>query len=254
MRFRKEEAYLHTLCIELTADAFHFSIVNTKSKKIVEKGCEPLTHLEKAVVAEKLKNEMFTADFEAVVVSYAGARCTLIPVDLFAHTKPIEAFKLNYPEPIDNLDYNRIPELGVVAVYEMPLWLKSIVVKQFPRSKIVHRSTVLLKGVFDRPTFSPKIHVHIDTDHFYMVITKKSKLDYYNRFDYKELPDLIYYILFVLEQKEYEQKEFELNLYGVAPDWKDRAWFQSFFANPIKIASEPENGLDFTRAKQLLCV
>lgn len=254
MALLKEDAYLHILCVDLTTDRFQFSILNSKTKKSIHAQTFDLSNFDKSNVEELLKLEMFSFQFENVIVSYGGARSTLIPVDLFSHSKPSEVFRLNYPEPIDNLDYNRIPELGIVSIYEMPLWIKSLFVIKFPRCKIVHRSTVLLKGIFDQPTFSPKLHINIEKDHFYLLITKKMKLDYYNRFDYSVIADLIYYVLFVLEQKEYDQADFELNLYGVPSDWEELESFKSFFNCKIKISDSTEGAEEFIRAKQLLCV
>ena len=254
MKIRKEDAYQYTLCIDVTPGQFRFSILNPKSKKSLHSESIALENFTKEALKVHVQSDYFDCEYENVVVSYGGERATLIPVDLFSHSSPKDVFKLNYPTPIDNLDYNRIPELGIVNIYEMPLWIKSVFVLKFPRSKFVHRTSVLLKGVFDQPTFAPKIHVHLDVNHFHLAITKKSRLDYFNRFEYKELADLVYYILFVLEQKEYDQSDFEILIYGVPSGWSDKKWFQSFFKAKLKIADSPELSEDFCLTKQLLCV
>jgi hypothetical protein len=252
--FKKEEAYQHALCMDLTPDKFQFSIVHSKEKKIVHSEILEITDFDKDSLKKLLQNDWFTHDYGSFSISSGGNRNTLIPVDLFNYSKPAEIFRLNYPAPIDNLDYNRIPELGIVNIYEIPLWVKSAFVIRFPRVKVIHRSTVLLKGIFDHPTYSPKIHLFVENDQFYFVITEKSKLVYYNRFDYKELSDLVYYVLFVMEQKELDQSKFEINLYGLASNWEEKEKLQSFFESKVKIADKNEVGKDFMLAKQLLCV
>lgn len=254
MSIAKADAYQHTLCIDLTPTYFRYAVVTTKHKKSVESKEIVLDSFDRSHLEKIIQDDLFSYAFENVVVSYCGARSTLIPVDFFAHSTPLAIFKLNYAAPIDNLDYTRIPELGIVNIYEIPLWVKSLFVIKFPRCKIVHRVTALLKGIFDQPTFSPKLHLNIEPDHFYFLITKKSKLAYYNRFDYREIADLVYYILFVLEQKEYEQADFELYLYGVSSDWKHLEEFKSFFKCKVNIAETPEESTAFIRVKQLLCV
>ncbi len=254
MIFKKEEAYQHALCMDLTPDKFTFSIVNIEKRIILLKEEFKLENFDRDGVEHLLKHKLLSHDFGNFILSSGSVRNTLLPVDLFSYSKPEEVFRLNYPAPIDNLDYNRIAELGIVNIYELPLWIKSLFVVKFPRIKIVHRSTVLLKGVFDQPTFSPKINLFIEEEQFYLILTERSKLTYFNRFDYKELADLVYYILFVLEQKELDQEKFEINLFGVNMDWDQLSNFKDFFTAKVKISEQREKAEGFILEKQLLCV
>ena len=254
MLFKKEEAYQNALCMDLTPERFQLSIIDRKQKKILHFEEFEVEEFSRDFVKSILTNDILKHDFGTFSLSAGSERNTLIPFELFSHARPDEIFKLNYPEPIDNLDYNRISEMGIVNIYEIPLWIKSLFVIKFPRIKIIHRSTVLLKGVFDKHIFSPKIHLHIENHQFYMWITDKAKLVYFNRFDYKELADLVYYVLFVLEQKEFDQTKFELLLYGLSQDWELLKTFQNYFDAKVKIAVKKEESENFMLAKQLLCV
>lgn len=253
MVINKENAYLHVLCMDLTEACFRVSILNKSSKLIVFSASFLLLKFDKEEVAAVLNQDYFKFDYDSFVLSAGTVRNTLVPVDLFAYSKPEEIFKLNFADPVDNLDYNRIPELGIVNIYELPFWIKSLFVVRMPRVKIVHRSTVLLKGIFDQDSYFGKIHLLIEEEQFYLLLTKQSKLVCFNRFDYKELADIIYYVLFVLEQKELAQKDFEMNLYGVPADWKEFTEFKSFFSSKIILDSIPEKGALFLLAKQILC-
>ena len=178
----------------------------------------------------------------------------MIPLPLFTHDKSTEIIKLNYPAPLDNLDYSRLAELGIVNIYEFPLWIKSLFVSAFPRIKLLHRSTVLLKAAFDQQAFSHKLQLHIDQSQFYLLITRRSDLLYFNRFDYKSLSDIVYYVLYVLEQKEIEQDKIELHLSGVNSKWSELKAFQEFFKTTIRIHEQNELSKDYMLTKQLLCV
>jgi hypothetical protein len=252
--FKQEEAYQYALCMDLTPDHFQFAIIDPKQKKILHHELHDVSDYSRDGVKLLLDNPLLKHEFATYSLSSGENRNTLIPSDLFSYSKPGEIFKLNYPEPIGDLDYNRISELGIVNIYEFPLWIKSLFVIGFPRVKIVHRSTVLLKGVFDQPTYSPKIHLFVEDEQFYMQITEKSKLTYFNRFDYKEIADLVYYVLFVLEQKEYDQSKFDILFYGLPVEWAVTEKIQDFFSSKVKISDQKEKGSLFILAKQLLCV
>jgi Protein of unknown function (DUF3822) len=254
MSLRKEDAFQHVLCMSLSESSLEVSAIKRDTKSISFHQSLTFEDFNRDAVQAAMTIPELTYDYEAFCATAGGFRNTLIPVDLFNHAKPEDVFKLNYPAPIDNLDYNRIPELGIVNIYELPLWMKSLFVIKFPRVKIIHPVTVMLKGVFDQPTFSPKIHIHIDDNSFYLLITAKTKLQYFNRFDFTNLADLVYHVLFVLEQKEMDQKKMDVCLYGVNSKWEQLSELQGFFANRIKISDKPEMSDRFLQSKQLLCV
>ncbi|MCB9224816.1 MAG: DUF3822 family protein [Crocinitomicaceae bacterium] len=254
MSIRKEDAYQHVLCMDIREDSLRYGIYKKSSGELVKHNQINFQAFERDHINSLLTDEELKYDYSSYVLTAGGARSTLIPVDLFNHSKADEIFKLNFSEPLDNLDYNRIPELGIVNIYELPLWIKSLFVIRFPRVKIVHPVTVILKGVFKQSTFSPKIHIHIEKDSFYLLITDKGKLQYYNRFDQASIADMVYHILFVLEQKEMDQKKMDVMLYGVPANWDKKDEVQGFFANPIKIADKKEQAEHFVLSNQLLCV
>lgn len=254
MSIRKEDAYQHVLCMDIRKDGLKYGIYKKSSGALYKYQEINFQAFERDHITSLLTDEELKYDYDSFVLTGGGERNTLIPVDLFNHSKADEIFRLNYAEPIDNLDYNRIPELGIVNIYELPLWIKSLFVIKFPRVKIVHPSTVILKGIFKQPTFSPKIHVYLEKGSFYLLITAKGKLQYYNRFDQAAVADMVYHILFVLEQKEMDQKKMDVMVYGVPQNWEHRDEFQGFFANPIKISDKREQAEHFVLSNQLLCV
>jgi hypothetical protein len=87
-----------------------------------------------------------------------------------------------------------------------------------------------------------------------LLITGKTKLDYFNRFDFTTIADLVYHVLFVLEQKEMDQTKMDVSLYGVTDKWDKLEEVQSFFANKIKVSNQAEASEHFILTKQLLCV
>jgi len=254
MTYRKEEAYKHALCMDLTADKFQFSILDAKSKEELYQEVFSLTEYTKEELKAHLNHALFDLEFGSYSLSAGTERNTLIPSSLFNFADLADIFKLNYPTPHEDLDYNRLAELSIVNIYEMPLWIKSLFVIRFPRIKIVHRSTVLLKGVFDQAIFKPKINLFVEDSQFYMLITERSKLVFYNRFDYKTIADLVYYVLFVLEQKELEINLFDVHLFGVDQTWCDETKIQNFFEKKIEIPLNTSLTKNFILTKQLLCV
>jgi hypothetical protein len=247
-------AYQHALCMDLRFDKFTAAVVHKSSKKIVDKKAFSDFEFSRDGLDKILKDDFFKPDFADFVLTAGTVRNTLIPTGIFNVSKPAEIFKLNYTEPLENLDYNRLPELDIVNIYELPIWVKSAFVIRFPRVKIMHRSSVLLKGIFDQTAFYTKAHIFIEESSFYFFITDRNKLIYFNRFDFKNLADIVYHLLFVMEQKELSQDKTTIHAYGIPHDWTELKEFSAFFKNGVNVSTEPEKGVDFMLAKQILCV
>ena len=159
MAFNQSEAFKHALCMELQNDTFRFSIVDIKTKKSVMEKSFTLLLFNKEELNTIISDDIFKLDFKSMSLTVSTNRHTLVPVSIFNNSKPKDIFALNHQAPYDNIDYNRIPELGIVTIFELPIWIKSVFVIKMPRVKIIHTSTVLIKAIFKTPVFTPKLHV-----------------------------------------------------------------------------------------------
>lgn len=173
--------------------------------------------LEEFLIETGLKNQ----EFDEQTVSWSAFRSTLIPANIFGESKPENLFKLCYGTdvPVAHIDYNRIPEQGLVNLYEIPLWVKSFFVIKFPRSIIQHEGSHLIRGVFSESSFKLKSTLVIYHNYFLLTIVKENKLQFYSMFDYQEVDDIIYHLMFTLQQKEFLQENGTIQLCaGVGSD------------------------------------
>lgn len=143
-------------------------------------------------------------DFDEHTVSWCGFRTTLIPTNIFGESKPEDLFRLCFgPDiPTSHIDYNRIPEQGLVNLYEIPLWVKSFFVVKYPRSVIQHEGSHTIRGIFADNTFRTKSTIVLFSNFFLLAILKENKLQFYSVFDYQEVEDVVYHLMFTLQQKE----------------------------------------------------
>jgi len=254
MAFNQSEAFKHALSMELQNDTFRFSILDIKTKKSVMEKSFTLLSFNKEELNTIIDDEIFKLDFKSISLTVSTNRHTLVPVSIFNSSKPKDIFALNHQAPFDNIDYNRIPELGIVTIFELPIWIKSVFVIKMPRIKIIHTSTVLIKAIFKTSVFVPKIHVFWQDTSFYLILSSKGKLQYFNLFEGNEITDLVYHILFVLEQKELVLKEMKLHFYGVDSNWNQLEKISKLLNHKIEVTSEKESAVNFILTNQLLCV
>jgi len=148
-------------------------------------------------------------DFDECTICWSSFRSTCVPTNIFSETKPQTVFKLCFGEeiPAAHIDYNRIPEQGIVNVYEIPLWVKSFFVATYPRSIIQHEGSHFMRGIFSSPVFQLTITLVVHHNYFLLVIAKDNKLQFYSMFDYMVTDDIIYYMMFTLNQKNYLKEQ-----------------------------------------------
>lgn len=194
------------LTIELSENGVRFSTISGEiaSKHAFtfkdKKDYRYKEQLEEFLVESGLKNQ----DFDEQTVSWTGFRSTLIPSNIFGESKPEELFQLCYGTevPTSHVDYNRIPEQGLVNLYEIPLWVKSFFVVKYPRSVIQHEGSHAIRGIFAENTFRTKTTIILHDNFFMLSILKENKLLFYSMFDYQVIDDIVYHVMFTLQQKE----------------------------------------------------
>lgn len=160
--------------------------------------------LDEFLIESGLKNQ----DFDEHTISWSAFRSTLIPANIFGESKPDALFKLCYGSeiPVNHIDYNRIPEQGLVNLYEIPLWVKSFFVVKYPRSIIQHEGSHMIRGIFSESSFKLKSTIIVYHNYFLLSIVKENKLQFYSMFDYQETDDIVYHLMFTLQQKDFLQE------------------------------------------------
>ena len=203
------------LAIQVAIDGIHCVILRngiptSSSNLLFESSNDAL--IKDQLSKEFESNSIYEADFDEITLSWSSDKTTLVPNSIFSESSPQAIFELCYGKNDADVDYNRISELSVVNVYEIPEWIKRFFVIKFPRISIQHEGSMLLRKVLNENAFKLKCSIVIYKSHFQLIISKHNELTFYSNFDYQAAEDIIYHVMFVLQQKELlsEQGSFEL--------------------------------------------
>jgi len=164
-------------------------------------------------------NTIYQQEFDEITLSWSSDKTTLVPNAVFSESSSQAIFKLCYGENEADVDYNRISELSLVNVYEIPDWIKRFFVIKFPRINIQHEGSIVLRQALHENAFKLKCTIVIYKNHFQLIISKHNELIFYSNFDFQSSEDVIYHIMFVLQQKELTNETgiFEF-IYGLGSD------------------------------------
>ncbi len=160
-------------------------------------------------------NELINTEYDEYSLSWSTRLSTLVPMNIFSVSSASDIFQACFTNEIisNDIDYNRLAELSIVNIYEIPLWVKSFFVIKYPRIIMQHEGSHFLRGIFSNGTFKLGIHLAFHENYFLLIVVKHNELLFYNHFDYNNEDDVLYYLTFTLKQKQLLGEEGQLFLH-----------------------------------------
>ena len=228
-QFDIEKLNQYTLSCEISDDSFLCKIIEPLDNEvIVYEKYEYITQKESNSTTNYLSSIYETHDFlkslkwKSVEIVIDNQSFTLIPLDLFKKeyaTRYLQLAKgsqLTEEEEVHTFTHEN---LGIVNVYNSDRELYNWLSDTYPLVQInfKHKTSQLIDfGVFTSK--AQTAFLYFGNQHFIMVITTNGTLKFCNRFAYKTSEDLVYYVLFVLNELEIELDEIILRLNGNISD------------------------------------
>lgn len=212
------------LAIQVAADGLHCVV---SKNGIFSTSCSVSFHSsDETAIKDQITSEFethgyFTTDFDDISLSWSSTKTTLIPNAVFSESDSKSLFELCFGEAEHDVDYNRISELSIVNVYEIPDWIKRYFVLKFPRIVVQHEGSLLLRNVMNENSFKLKLSIATYNTFFLLMISKHNELIFYSTFDYLSHDDILYHTSFVLQQKELLNENGTIDLIagvGTLPD------------------------------------
>lgn len=169
----------------------------------------------KSELAKFLDGIDWISEYEEVTLAWCTQSAFLVPMRLFQETDKKELMQLviGNKEEQQNLDYNRLPELEVVMLYEIPLWVKSFFIPRFPRILVQHESSMMLRAFSQRSPFQLTVRICCSYDYFSVMMMDKNELIFCNSFEYQTSDDIVYYFLNVLQQMNLKEEKGGIETY-----------------------------------------
>lgn len=197
---------MNALLIEISDQYIRAIFTENSQTNVLQ---ETLTDKQEHRIKEQLhaffeRTGLRSAHFDEHLISWSAQKSTLIPSNVFSESAPDDLYRLCFGKPLETgvIDYNRIPEHGIVNLFHLPSWVKSFFVLNFPRSIIQHEGSHILRGILSQNAFRLKATMLIYPNYFLLTLVKENKLLFYSQFDQHSVEDIIYHTLFVLQQKE----------------------------------------------------
>ena len=156
--------------------------------------------------------------FKLVKIAFNGKKATLVPDLLFDPGKEAHYYNFNYaPLQEEMVFHDHILPLDVWQVYSVPEAVVVAVREFFPRTRMIHASSLLIESVwinYKNRISSPHVFVHIREDNFDLMIFDGRLMSYFNSFPFQNAEEVAYYLIFVLEQLNFNPETVPVVLLG----------------------------------------
>ena len=181
--------------------------------------------------------------WKSIQLSVKNEKFTLIPTPLFIPECKKEYLQFNCTlKSSERTAFFHHKALNITSVFAYPVnvveWLNS----QYPQKKVhlVHHTSAFLEGVMRETSNDTEIGVYanVENELLTLVVKKGNNLEFCNNFSYKTNEDVLYYMLFVLDQLKLKKNTI-LTCWGNVDVDSDLSNLLTTYIRQLEIGSRP---------------
>ena len=170
---------------------------------------ESITILERIITSEFLLKK----EFYSSCLSLNNLPSTLVPTPFFNDKKKENI--LNFSQEIyDDILTDKLQHIDAVNIYSAPTILTELIQKYFPSTQIKSSSSIWIDQLLAQNKEDEKVYAVISDNLLELFVIKNGKLELHNNFVTGSKEDVLYYLLFVMEQLGLSTEKTELVLFG----------------------------------------
>ncbi|WP_288981240.1 DUF3822 family protein [uncultured Flavobacterium sp.] len=242
------------LVIQVALNTFSFCVFDLITNKVLH---TQALNLEKNKVIEEqlwrafVDYPILTKNYDEVVVLHNNNLNAFVPSSLF--DPHFLASYLQYNTKIFETDffaYDVITPYEINNVYVPFMNINNFLLDQFESFDYKNSNSILVKKCIDfsKNKEEKQVFVHIQKEHFEIVVVRNQELILFNSFHYSTAEDFIYYLLFTCEQLQLNPETINVQLFGdcVADDANFKIAYTYIRNCSLLDVSHLTNGFDAT--------
>ena len=155
--------------------------------------------------------------FSSVKIIHYNNLSTVVPEVVFDKNNALSYLKFNSQIlQNDYVAYDQIFNNECVNIYIPYVNVNNFIFKKFDSFIYNHYSSIILEEVKsnEKNSIKPSLYLNIDLNHFEIIYFQDNKLIFYNTFDYSAKEDVIYYLLFTIDQLKLNPEKTPLIISG----------------------------------------
>lgn len=231
-----------SLIIMISSKELKLLLRNSIDSEIIDKNYSYYSEeieIEEILTQLKIKLKEFNLiNVVKVILILNNKLSVLVPNDFFKEDNCLDYLKFNsrlIKNDVASSDY--IEELKAYNVYIAYGNITNYLIEKFGSFEYFHYNTVLLKKLYFELSTDKKIIIYVNINKSYLniIVFKGKKLYYSNTFNYKSKDDILYFLLFVMEQNKLVNDKTKIKLIGEKEDINQHYTYLSKFVKNIEI-------------------
>jgi hypothetical protein len=193
------------------------------------------------------KDDFLLRRYKKANVILPASRSTLVPSPIFDPGKRDLYFTFNHiSDENDVIISNKLADPDAFLLFAVSKTVNEIITKSFPGILPQHHLKPLLWYIgHSRKIINGNyLHIHIESDYFNLVIFDKNILKLCNTFNYRNISDILYFVLNVFTKLEIKQEE-TIYFSGLTERYDDLHSNFSLYIRNVKFA-EPAGVFSFS--------
>lgn len=211
------------LSIQISLSGLSFCILNRSSNTIeflknqlFDKKANPFETLEYLKKYLESFSEL-NQSFSSVLVIFQNELSNIVPKAFFDEKQSADYLKFN--SKILTSDYISHDEIAInesINVYVPYVNINNVIFDIYGAFEYKHAATILIDSILQNHSKADEteLYLNINSKHFELIALKNKKLLLYNSFEYSTKEDVIYYLLFTMEQLHLNPETVKLQLIG----------------------------------------
>jgi hypothetical protein len=204
----------YDLSMQISQCGFAFTLLDSiRNKYILLRSSEPDEN--KYFSSEQIidiigKDDFLSKKYRKVSIIFPTPKFTLVPAPLFDPAKKEEYFSFNLVKDDGDVVFsNRIADPDSYIIFSVPLQYSEIRERLFPSVHPFHHTKPLLTQIShtSKGSTGHYIHLHIEKEFFNLFIYDRGSLVFSNTFKFRNINDILYYVLNVFRSKELSNEE-----------------------------------------------
>ena len=239
------------LSIEIGLSNFKFCLFDTltftyillkefefKTKRISE-SCEKIANI---IASESLLQK----EFYSSSLALNEFPSTLVPTPFYKEEKNREILGFNH-NVYEEILSDKMQQMDAINIYSVPTELLNLIHKSFPNTQIKCKSSIFIEQLLlQNNSVEAKVYASVKNNILEVSVIEENKLELHNSFSIDTKEDMLYFLLFSMEQLRLSPEKTELILLDdiLKSDEKYNLLYQ--YVRNISFGNRPEN-LNFSK-------
>lgn len=241
----------YEMSLQVSPDNLTFCLLDAiRNKYILIRSFRPENNrsFNQEQIAELIsKDDFLTRKFKKVHIIMPSSKFTLIPAPLYDPARKDEYFSFNHVTAESNIILNnRLSDPDSFLLFAVTKSLYELIRDIYPSVHPFHHLRVLFDHIshIRKSAGDNYIHVHVEADFFNLVIFNNNILQFSNTFIYRNISDILYFILNVFKNMGIKQEE-TIYLSGQTERYDDLYSNISLYIRNVRF-SEPAGSFTFS--------